>query len=159
MCTIYFVYIRVYIYVCVYVYKRTQIPDKSMSLHSYQQSSLPSKQQHILLSDTHQDVPGLSITSFIFRAVFLRRHELLFDFLLQIFLFFGQHFLGFPKSLDCVLGCRLLSALFPTAEQLHPHRHFGINADNYLKKSPGIFGSKKISVKLLFSVLKQKDRR
>lgn len=145
MCTIYFVCIRVYInvYTCVCVYKRTQIPDKSMSLHSYLPSSLPSKQQHILRSDTHQDVPGLSITSFIFRAIFLRRHELLFDFLLQIFLFFGQHILGFPKSLDCVLGCRLLSALFPTAEQLRPHRHFGINADNYLKNHLGFLAPRK----------------
>lgn len=121
---------QISLYLCIY-------------LQTHEPSSLPSK-QHALLSDTHQDVRGLSPTSFIFRAVFLGRHELLLDLLLQIFLFLGQHFLRFPKSLDRVLGCRLFSALFPTAEQLHQHRHFGINADNYLKKSPGIFlGSKK----------------
>lgn len=122
------IYAYAYMYVCVcvththqsmYVYPQTDQP-----------SSLPSKQQHTLLSDTHR---GVSVTSFIFRAVLLRRDELLLDFVFQKFLFFGQHFLGFPKSLDCVLGCRLFSALSPTAEQLHPHRHSGINADDYSK--------------------------
>lgn len=100
---------------------------------THQPSSLPYKQQHTLLSDTHQDIRGLSITSFIFRAVFLRRHELLFDFLFKKFLFFGQHFLGFSKSLNRVLGCRLFSALSPTAEELHPHRHSEIYADKCSK--------------------------
>lgn len=69
----------------------------------------------------------LPFTSLIFRAVPFRRQQLLLDFLLQMVLFFGQHFLGFAKSLDRLLGCRLLSALTPAAEQLHQNRHFGFD--------------------------------
>lgn len=79
---------------------------------------------------THQpsSLRPLPFTSLIFGAVPFGRQQLLLDFLLQMGLFFGQHFLGFAKSLDRLLGCRLLSALTPAAEQLHQHRHFGFDS-------------------------------
>lgn len=62
------------------------------------------------------------LTSFVLRAVLLRRQELLLDLLLQKLLFFGQHLLRLPEFVDSLLGCGRLPTL-TAAEDLGQQRH------------------------------------